>query len=346
MQYSASRLIPVSALALACAIPVTTTFAQDDPSILFIRGAERSGGFLEAGNNDQNRTDQLADVFDNDPSSPNRAWGTLGTVLENNGFSVTQLIEPLEPGAPSSGGTTGSRLDLPNLNLAQYDVVVFGSNNAQYTEADADAVESYLRGGGGAVFISDANFGGNWADASDSDQPFLNRLGLTANQDQGTYQVRRDTGDFLIPNHPILVGDGISPDQVVDIFDGEGVTPVTVADVQDLPDGVIIDILANHEGNVRRNNGPDTGNQIGTSEASGPQDAALVAGTIDAGRFVWTFDRNTFFNDGGAGTDITNFDNEQYAINLFTWAATPIPEPSTLLVVAAGSLTLLARRRR
>ncbi|MEM6551491.1 MAG: hypothetical protein AAF750_05120 [Planctomycetota bacterium] len=331
----APRLIP--ALALACAAPATTTLAQDDKSILFIRGAERSGGFLEAGSNDQNRTDQLADVFDDDTSSPNRAWGTLGNTLEQNGFTVTQLIEPLESNPPSSGGTTGSRLDLPNLNLAQYDVIVFGSNNALYNEADADAVESYLRNGGGAVFISDANFGGNWADASDSDQPFLKRLGLTANQDQGTYQVSRADGDFLIPDHPILNG--------VNAFDGEGVTPVSVALPGDLPLGVSIDILANHEGNFRRNNGPDTGNQQGTSQAAGPQDAALAAGTIDAGRFVWTFDRNTFFNVGGAGTNITRFDNQQYAINLFTWAATPIPEPTSLVLFVLAATPLMRRRR-
>ena len=38
-----------------------------------------------------------------------------------------------------------------------------------------------------------------------------------------------------------------------------------------------------------------------------------------------TFDRNTFFNDNGAGTSINRFDNQQYAINLFRAAAGPLP---------------------
>jgi len=42
---------------------------------------------------------------------------------------------------------------------------------------------------------------------------------------------------------------------------------------------------------------------------------------VDAGRIAGHFDRNTFFNTNGAGTDITRFDNLQYALNLFAWLA-------------------------
>ena len=42
-------------------------------SILFIRGAERSGGFLEA-TNDTQRTEQLADINNASTAAGNHGW--------------------------------------------------------------------------------------------------------------------------------------------------------------------------------------------------------------------------------------------------------------------------------
>ena len=161
--------------------------AQDDPSVLFIRGAERSGGFLAANNNnttdeDAARTAQLADINDNTVGNnpfglANTGFGELNTLLTSNGFDVSQAIEPLLPGDPPTGQTEGGPLNFgaPQganfIDFNDYDVVVFGSNNATYTQADVDAFETYIRGGGAAIFFSDANFGDNFADAPDSDQP-------------------------------------------------------------------------------------------------------------------------------------------------------------------------------
>src|SRR5436189_109802 len=74
----------------------------------------------------------------------------------------------------------------------------------------------FVRGGGAALFRSDANFGSNWGDAPGSDQQFLDRFGLAINQDKGQYAVSRSAGDFLQGDHPILAG--------VNSFDGEGVS--------------------------------------------------------------------------------------------------------------------------
>ncbi len=331
------RLWVGAGLAATCGFAASGASAADH-EVLFIRGADRSGGFLEA-NNDAGRTEQLADINNASTSGGNHGWKTLATTLTNNGFNVSQAIEPLAPGDPATGQTTGAPLNFTDptgdhyVNLSAYDVVVFGSNNAAYGTAAVDAVENYIRGGGGAIFISDANFGSDWADASNSDQPFLSRFGLTVNQDNGTYSLERSKGEFLVPDHPILAG--------VDKFDGEGVTPITVGAT--LPEGVSVEILAKAEGQVRRNVAPFGNKNQGGTTAATDLDAALLVATIDQGRLIGHFDRNTFFNDNGAGTDITRYDNEQFAINMFTFAA--VPEPGTLGVLGLGAAALLLRRR-
>jgi hypothetical protein len=295
----------------------TASAWADAPKVLFVRGADRSGGFLEAGN-DAGRTEQLGDINNRSTGRGNHGWYQLAQRLRSSGFEVSQVSETVESGN-TSGQSQGVAVPLERMDLSQYKVIVFGSNNASYDKPAVDAVETYLRNGGGAIFISDANFGGNWADASNSDQPFLDRLGLVANQDNGTYGRFRADNHFVDPNHPIFAG--------VNGFDGEGVTPVTVLPADQRPAGVDIQILARAKGNVRRNNGT-SGKLQGSTSAATANDAALAVGTIGQGRFAWHFDRNTFFNDNGAGTWLTRasdggkpLDNDVYAVNLFKWTA-------------------------
>lgn len=291
---------------LLCLLASSPAWAQH---ILFVRGADRSGGYLEA-KNDADRTEQLADITNGQTFRGNHGWKTLADTLTEAGYEVTQLAEPLEAGS-TQGQSEGRPLPFEDMDLSQYDVIVFGSNNARYGEPAVDAVEAYLRSGGAALFISDTNFGSDAADASDSDQPFLDRLGLTMNQDQGTYLLKREDGEFLAPDHPIL--------EDIDTFDGEGVTPITVRD--ELPEGVAVTILARAKSVVRRNHAPFGNRNRGPSEKPNDNDAALLALTIDQGRVVGHFDRNTFFNNNGAGTSIERFDNKQLALNLFAWLA-------------------------
>ena len=307
-----SNKITLVAGVIAFTFLSTNCYSQDGPRILFIRGADRSGGFLEA-NNDNSRTEHLADIFNTNTNGGNHGWGELRIALENAGFEIDQMIEPLELNAPMSGQTTGAEIDFASMNLFEYDVLMFGSNNAAYSSGSVDAIEAYIRAGGAAIFISDANFGSDWADASNSDQFFLDRFGLIMHQDQGTYAI--DDNEFLVPEHPIFAG--------VNSFDGEGVTPIEVGD---LTAGVDVQILALAEGNTRLNEEPFGNNNQGPSRPSGPNDAALLCATADFGRVIGHFDRNTFFNLNGAGTDINRLDNRQYASNLFAYAASPVFE--------------------
>ena len=207
-------------LAAAVVLPAISQTISTGPSVLFVRGADRSGGFLEA-NNDAERTEQLADINNFSTSGGNHGWGELATLLRDNGFDVSQITETLEPGN-TSGQSAGVAVPFDTLDLSVYDSIVLGSNNAAYSPAQVDAIETYVRGGGGVLFISDANFGSDWADASNSDQPFLDRFGLIAHQDRGTYNISRADGEFVVPDHPLF--DGINQ------IDGEGVTPIRLAD--------------------------------------------------------------------------------------------------------------------
>jgi len=269
-------------------------------TILFVRGGPGTGGFLEGGSDDQ-----LSSIFDESTANGNHGWATLADVLENLGFTLEEMREePVVDGVPTP-------IPFDQMDLSVYTTIVLGSNNAEYTVAQIDAIEDYVRSGGSVLFISDANFGQDWPDAPFSDQAFLDRFGLIMNQDQGTYAITDD--EYRNTPHPIL--DGVSA------FDGEGVSPVTVGDV---PSDVRVEILAGAEGNVRRN---DSESGRGSSTAATADDAALLYGSAGSGRFAVHFDRNTFFNENGAGTDITRLDNQVFAENLFRWldGQTPLP---------------------
>ena len=268
--------------------------------ILFIKGGSGTVGFFEGGSDEQG-----ADVFDFRTSGGNHSWGEFGSALVAEGFEIEQLSED-----PTTGGdpVIPTPVPLDTLNLAQYAVIVFGSNNAEYTTVQVDALVSYISGGGAALFISDANFGQNWPDAPTSDQQFLDRFGLTMNQDRGTYPIDRGE-EFVVPTHPILNG--------VDKFDGEGISPITVSSsVAGVTSMIVAGIPGGQQ--VRRNDNP---NGQGSSEGATSSDASLVVATFGAGRIAGHFDRNTFFNLNGAGTNINRFDNEAYGRNLINWLA-------------------------
>ena len=81
-----------------------------------------------------------------------------------------------------------------------------------------------------------------------------------------------------------------------DNFDGEGVSPITRGTP---PAGVTSTIITQARNSVRRN---DSAGQ-GTSESVTADDATLVVATSGSGRIAGNFDRNTFFNRNGAGSE-------------------------------------------
>lgn len=305
--------------------------ASEGGTVLFIRGATRSGGFLNGGSAAE-RDDQLADINNTSTAAGNHGWGTLATTLRNAGYTVEQITEP--KGADQSDVIDGRPIRFELMDLNKYDAIVFASNNARYPRESVDAVESYIRGGGGAIFISDANFGSHWRDAPDSDQAFLSRFGLIVNQDNGTYALTRAGGDFAAPEHPLLRG--------VDAFDGEGVSPFVIPETP--PPGVTIERVVGARDQTRNNDGvnPDE-NFAGSLRPAGARDGSLVVAHAGLGRVVGFFDRNTFFNANGVGSELARHDNRQLALNLFEFAADsspPVVENFTFTPGAPSELKL------
>jgi F5/8 type C domain len=126
------------------------------------------------------------------------------------------------------------------------------------------------------------------------------------NQDNDTYTLDRALRDYVVASHPILLG--------VNKFDGEGVSPITVNGAAN-PAGVARTLLEKANGQVRVPNGANQGE----TRASTASDGSFVIAEARSGRVAGHFDRNTFFNRGGAGTDIMQFDSRIYPRNLFAW---------------------------
>ena len=131
------------------------------------------------------------------------------------------------------------------------------------------------------------------------------------NQDRGTYAAERSSGHFLVPNHPLLSNG-------VDQIHGEGVSPISLGSPVA---GVQAQIIARVPGgqSVGLNTAPFSSAGRGGSRASTANDGVVAVASAGSGRVVGHFDRNTFFNDRGAGSNITRPGHRQYALNLFAW---------------------------
>ena len=292
--------------------------------VLFIRGATRSGGFLDGGSAAV-RDEQLADINNTSLAAGNHGWATLAATLRDAGYAVEQRAEALEPNA--GGVSNGKPFRFDAIDLAAYEVVVLGSNNARYPAAIVDALDAYVRDGGAVLFISDGNFGSHWRDAPDSDQAFLARYGVIVNQDAGTYALTRADGHFIVPDHPVLTG--------VDVFDGEGVSPFVMPETP--PDGVRLTRVVAARNQTRNNDGTDPVEQFaGTLRATNSRDASLFVGNVGRGRFAGFFDRNTFFNPNGAGSELSKNDNRQLALNLFASLSDNTPPAVTSSTFVPG----------
>src|SRR5215204_4134714 len=73
-----------------------------EPTILFVRGGTRTGGFLEA-TEPAARDRELADIDNASTAPQNAGWATLAGSLRGEGFVVEQYIEAKGVAGPTEG---------------------------------------------------------------------------------------------------------------------------------------------------------------------------------------------------------------------------------------------------
>jgi hypothetical protein len=257
--------------------------AAPAPRILFVRGGAGTVGYLN-GDSDDN----LCDV---DDTVSARGWGTLRDELVADGFVLDQRMEgPLTAPGPA---------DLSRL--ADYAVVVFGSNNATYGPGHVDTVAQYVRAGGGALFVSDAGFGRtSYAEAPASDQVFLDRFDLVMLEDANDVTTLT-ASQFPDPAHPVLEG--------VTSIRGDGTSALRIVDfVSDVTPTQIV----RKTGLVR---------VAGATQAAAANDAAVAVAEVGTGRIAGLFDRDVLANSNANNSGIGMASNRALAINLFEWLA-------------------------
>jgi hypothetical protein len=232
-------------------------------------------------------------------SSPPANAGHQLRLNDTGGLGFSEFGETLR----SIGFTPTEMLDedvvLDGATLAGYDVLVLSSNNRPFTAAEQTAVVEWVEAGGGLLAYSDSQFGFDAGRASDND--ILQHFNMFVHHDNFAGVFTIDTFEEAL--YPV---EGIT-------FKGEGVSLVRVL-------GPPARMIARCQG----------GNCVlhATDGAIQPNDAALAVAEAAAGRVAVTFDRNTFFNPPGAGTNITEVDNREYLRRLMIWLAGLEPLPT------------------
>lgn len=193
--------------------------------------------------------------------------------------------------------------------LAPWDVLILGSNQRRFSQAEAEAVQRWVNGGGGLVAWSDSAFGGHYGKVGldntagrDSDNDLTRQFGMVFLTDNGG-------GNYLVTEYEEAHFLNAKNAHGGVRYRGEGVSPVRIT-----PPARMLAKL--QESGLK---GKLTVNEI-DSPFNPHTDAALAVAHVGEGRVVGTFDRNTFWN-AGEGTRLSHENNREFAQRLILWAA-------------------------
>lgn len=193
--------------------------------------------------------------------------------------------------------------------LATIDVLILGSNQRRFTKAEAEALDNWVRSGGGLLGWSDSAFGGHWKQVGvDNDPGRLSNNDLTV-QFGMYFMTDNGAGNYLIRNYERdhFLNDNNRNGGVH--FRGEGVSPVRVAHPAEL-------LAPMQEGGL----GGDLRLNKRDGDIDLEMDAALAIAKVGEGRVVGVFDRNLFWN-AGEGTRLSHADNREFTQRITAWAA-------------------------
>lgn len=198
---------------------------------------------------------------------------------------------------------TASNTFTPGL-LADYTVVVLGSNGRALNDSEVKALTDYYNNGGRIFTYADFQYGpNNWA----SDNSFLNRFNIEVFPDN--FQPTTQITD-IVTSHPIM--------QDVQSFATEGSSQFLLK-AASLGSGLDQNQALSKCSPLER-----LGCAVKPEEQAKIMPGDIVACTwvrenANGGKLAGTCDRNTFHNGPGPGTDIDQFDNRTYVRNLFRW---------------------------
>ncbi len=208
--------------------------------------------------------------------------------------------------------------------LSQFDVIILGSNQKMWSPEEVEAINAWVRAGGGLIGYSDSAFGGHFRivgvaneQGRDSNNLLMTQFGMYFFTDQGGAG-----GDNLVNqwsrDHFINTKDG-KPRSLR--FRGEGCSPIRILKdwEEKQPNDTVYQLAPfqnGGEGGTVNIYDPDIGFEIQNYDI----DCAVAVAEIGKGRVVGTFDRNTFWNRG-AGTDLSEVDNRLYIQKLINWVS-------------------------
>lgn len=237
-------------------------------------------------------------------ASPPTLPGEQLLLSDSGGKGFSEFAAQIEAAGLTWAEALDSSLALTDAALAPYSVLVLSSNNRRFSAAEQQAVVNFVNRGGGLLIFSDAAFGFDEGPLSDND--ILQHFGMEVLHDNYAGVTAVDT--WTQPNY---LTDGLT-------IRGEGVSMIRVLGAPAVKLGVCTQNCV-----LNPVDGP-----------FGPDITPLAIAEVGSGRVVATFDRNTFFNPPGAGTNISEADNREYAARLIRWLAQH--EPATTPPVVTG----------
>ncbi len=273
-------------LVLSCQLSGATT--AEAPNVLYLYGDVAADGTVPSG--DQEPFHQMR-LNDTGP----RGMSGFAEAVREVGFQIAEAYD--------------AEVALTPEFLGPIDVLILGSNQRRFTRAEAEALNNWVRAGGGVLAWSDSAFGGHWRKVGvDNDLGRLSNNDLTV-QFGMYFMTDNGAGNYLIKNYKrahFLNADNRNGGVR---FRGEGVSPIRVSPPAEL-------LAPMQEGGL--------GGKLRLNKRDGKldvqRDAALAIAEVGKGRVVGVFDRNLFWN-AGEGTRLSHVDNREFTQRITAWAA-------------------------
>jgi len=308
-----NKLMLVHALALTMLLISGSLYAKN---IAYIHGDVSADGRIPSGN--QAPYDQML-ISD----SGRTGLSQFKALVESQGHTISQHYD--------------ARTSLTRNFLNRFDVVIFGLHQKRWSNAEKNALDSWLRDGGGMLIYSDSASGGRFnivGSQNNVGQRTVNniiaRYGMqvTVDQAHGVKAVRPGPSN----NHPVVAGR--------QVLEGEGVSPIAV----DRSAGVRIIIPYENNGTYRVSGALTLPHRQGIT-INNPLYASLALKPLGQGNLMVMFDRQPMWN-AGPGSSINKRNNREILRRMVNFLAsgdnqTPPPPPAADLEVQARAETLV-----